>query len=148
MKKYFLWLEMRFRGIISIAISGAVSMFFVAAASADTVSNSAGGTTGQTPAIQLNSSYDVVTKVLCPTFSFMFWILIAVSIIMVMWAAFEYATAGDDTEKTTKARKTLTWAAVGIAVALLAKGFPTLIGSVYGINGAAGVGGLGACAAF
>jgi threonine/homoserine/homoserine lactone efflux protein len=75
----------------------------------------------------------------------MFWILIAVSIIMVIFAAFQYATAGDDTEKTTKGRKTLTWAAVGIAVALLAKGLPTLVGNIYGVSNATG---LAACAAF
>lgn len=74
-------------------------------------------------------------KVLCNIVTSLWWIVIVVSIIMVLIAAFEYVTAGDDTEKTTKARKTLTWAAVGIAVALMALGFPSLIADVVG-NGA------------
>jgi threonine/homoserine/homoserine lactone efflux protein len=74
-------------------------------------------------------------KLLCNIVTSMWWIVIVVSIIMVLVAAFEYVTAGDDTEKTTKARKTLTWAAVGIAVALMALGFPALIADVIG-NGA------------
>jgi fatty acid desaturase len=74
-------------------------------------------------------------KLLCNVVTSFWWIVIVVSIIMVLVAAFEYVTAGDDTEKTTKARKTLTWAAVGIAVALMALGFPALIADVIG-NGA------------
>jgi magnesium-transporting ATPase (P-type) len=144
MKKYLLWFEMKFRGIISAVIGSVAAFSFGAIASAQTVTQS-GNSTGQTPAISLSGGYDVVTKILCPTFDFMFWILIAVSIIMVIFAAFQYATAGDDTEKTTKGRKTLTWAAVGIAVALLAKGLPTLVGNIYGVSNATG---LAACAAF
>ena len=68
----------------------------------------------------------------CNIIAAMFWILIVVSVIMILIAAFQYVLAGDDTEKTTKARKTLTYAAVGIAVALLATGFPSIIASVFG----------------
>jgi len=88
---------------------------------------------GSAPSIQVNSWYDIVTKILCPTFNVMFYVLIGISVIMVIFAAFQYATAGDDTEKTTKGRKTLTWAMVGIAVALLAKALPVLVGNIYGV---------------
>ena len=70
-------------------------------------------------------------KVFCNIIAIFFWIVIVISIIMILLAAFNYVTAGDDTEKTTKARKMLTYAAVGIAVALLAEGFPQIIGSVF-----------------
>lgn len=90
---------------------------------------------GAAPSLSLSSASDVVNKILCPTFSLMFWILMAVSMIMVLMAGFQYATAGDDTEKTTKGRKTLTWAAVGIVVALSAKAFPVLVASIYGVTG-------------
>lgn len=105
-----------------------------------------GGSTGQTPGIQLSGGYDIVTKILCPTFDLIFWVLIAVSIIMILWAGYDYVTAGDDTEKTTRGRKTITWAAVGIAVILIAKGFPVLVGSIFGASGAMGA--LSACAGF
>ena len=47
------------------------------------------------------------------------------------WAAFTYLTAEDDTEKVHRATKTLTFAAVAIVVALVAKGFPYLIMSIF-----------------
>jgi heme/copper-type cytochrome/quinol oxidase subunit 2 len=71
---------------------------------------------------------------MCNIISWMIWILLAVAIIMIVMAAFEYVLAGDDTEKTTKARKTLTYAAVGIAVVLLAYGFPAIVASVFPNN--------------
>jgi hypothetical protein len=50
---------------------------------------------------------------------------------MVLYAAFTYVTARDDVEKTSRARRTLTYAAIGIAVALMAVGFPQLVGSIF-----------------
>jgi hypothetical protein len=50
---------------------------------------------------------------------------------MVVYAAFQYATAGDDTEKVATGRKTLTYAAVGIIVALCAAGFPSIVETVF-----------------
>jgi len=61
----------------------------------------------------------------------MFWVLMAVSVIMVMWAAYTYLTAGDDTEQVHRATKTLTYAAVAILVALIAKGFPYLVATIF-----------------
>ncbi|MDR3378603.1 MAG: hypothetical protein P4M10_07955 [Verrucomicrobiae bacterium] len=83
-----------------------------------------------TPSSGVHDTQDL-GAVLCNIIAFMFWILIVVSIIMILLAAFQYVTAGDDTEKTTKARKILTYAAVGIAVALLAEGFPQIIGGIF-----------------
>ena len=72
------------------------------------------------------------TSLFCPIEDWMFWILLAVAIIMVLWAAYTYVTAGDDTEKVHRGSKIITYAAVAIVVALLAKGFPLLVGSLYG----------------
>jgi len=57
-----------------------------------------------------------------------------VSVIMVLYAAFMYVTAGDDTEKTSTARRTLTYAAVGIAVALISTALPDIVGSIFPTN--------------
>jgi uncharacterized membrane protein YidH (DUF202 family) len=62
----------------------------------------------------------------------MFFILIGLAVIMVLWAAYLYVIAQEDTEKTNKARRTLTYAAVAIIVALLAKGFPMVVASIFG----------------
>ncbi len=80
---------------------------------------------------------------LCSVVDWFFWIIIIVSVIMVLYAAFEYVTAGDDTEKTSRARRTLTYAAVGVAVALLAAGFPSIVASVFPTKVSANVDCLG-----
>ena len=83
-------------------------------------------------AITLNDPRDINTKILCPIAAYMFWTLIGVSTIMVLVAAFTYLTAGGEAEKVGKAHKTLLYAAAGIIVALIAKGFPAVIGSLVG----------------
>jgi hypothetical protein len=54
---------------------------------------------------------------------------------MVLWAAYLYVIAADDTEKPTQARKMILYAAVGIVIALLAKGVPQIVGSLFGQSG-------------
>ena len=78
-----------------------------------------------------NNDSDLGGDLFCPIINWMFFILLGVAVIMIMWAAYLYVTAGDDTEKVHRATKTITYAAVAIIVALLAKGFPLLIGSVF-----------------
>jgi hypothetical protein len=53
---------------------------------------------------------------------------------MVMWAAYNYLTAGDDTEKVHRATKTMTYAAIAVVVAILAEGFPVLVGSIFSVG--------------
>jgi heme/copper-type cytochrome/quinol oxidase subunit 2 len=67
----------------------------------------------------------------CNIISWFIVILLAISVIMILFAAYDYITAQEDTEKTSKARRTLTYAAVGIAVALLAYGFPQIVATVF-----------------
>jgi hypothetical protein len=57
---------------------------------------------------------------------------------MVIWAAYLYLTARDDAEQVTEAKKALFYAALGIVAALLARGFPVLVASIFS-NGASGV---------
>jgi len=57
-----------------------------------------------------------------------FTILIVFSVFMILVAAFQFVTGGP--EGVTEARQKLIWAAVGIVLALLAKGIPALIVSV------------------
>jgi len=84
------------------------------------------------PSIMQGGSISTLgTNLFCPIQTYMFWILISLSVIMIMWAAYLYVTAGDDTEKVKRATKTITYAAVAIVVALLAEGFPVLISSMF-----------------
>ncbi len=75
-----------------------------------------------------------VTGVICSFLAYFFWVVLVVSVIMVLYAAFTYVTAAEDTEKTTKARRTLTYAAVGIAVALISTALPDIVGSIFPSN--------------
>lgn len=59
-------------------------------------------------------------------------IAIPLSIIMVLVGAFQFMTGGGDPEKISQARKTILYAAVGLAVALLAGGVATLIKNIIG----------------
>jgi Type IV secretion system pilin len=70
----------------------------------------------------------------CSIISWFIVILLAISVIMVLVAAFDYVTAGDDAEKTTRGRRRLTYAAVGIAVVLIAYGFPQIIATIFPSN--------------
>jgi len=84
--------------------------------------------------ITLNDYTEINSKILCPIAAAMFWVLIAISSIMVLVAAYMYVTAGGDSEKVSKAHKTILYAAIGVAAALLAKAFPVVIASIFGVG--------------
>jgi hypothetical protein len=92
---------------------------------------------GNVPAIVTDYN-NLPTALWCPIIDTFFWALISISVVMALYAAYNYITAGDDTEKKTKARKILTYAAVGIVVALIAAGFPALVASLFPNSGASG----------
>jgi hypothetical protein len=83
------------------------------------------------PLRNVDSAQDIVNRVLCPIAAAMFWILLAVSVIMVLIGAWMYLTAGGDAEKVKKAHMTLTYAATGVVVAFLAGTFPAIIASIF-----------------
>lgn len=76
---------------------------------------------------------------LCAIVNWAFWLIIVFSIIFTLVAAFRYLTAAGDPEKVKAAGATLLYVAVAIVVALIAKGFPTIISSFIG-GGLAGSG--------
>ncbi|OHA00630.1 MAG: hypothetical protein A3C11_01875 [Candidatus Sungbacteria bacterium RIFCSPHIGHO2_02_FULL_49_12] len=57
-------------------------------------------------------------------------ILMAVSVLMVLYSAFLFMTGGGDEKKITLAKRALTFALVGVAVALLAFAIPALVKSI------------------
>jgi len=77
---------------------------------------------------------------ICTFVGYFFWFVLTLATIFVIVAAYEYVTAGDDTEKTSKARRTLTYAAVGVAVALCALAFPQIVSTVVAPSAAGTVG--------
>ena len=72
-----------------------------------------------------------VLGLICRLTGTAFAVLIILTVVFVIWAAFQYLTsAGGD--GVGKANKRLIFAAVAIVVALLARGFPFIIASVTG----------------
>lgn len=83
------------------------------------------------PAGVVTSSEDV-TKLFCGALAWMFWGLIVLGVAMVLVGGYMYATAAGDAERVNKATKTLTYAAIAMAVGIIAQGIPYLIASFFG----------------
>jgi len=79
-----------------------------------------------------NDVDNLIIKVLCPILNYLFTIALIVGILMALVAAYKYLTSSGDATKVSEAHKTLTYAAIGIAVAILAGSFPLLVGSLLG----------------
>jgi hypothetical protein len=84
--------------------------------------------------IQISNVSQINTSILCPIFNAIFSVLMVVSIIMILWGGFTYMRAQDDAEKVHRATLTITYAVVGIVVALCAKAAPNVIGSIFSVT--------------
>ena len=62
--------------------------------------------------------------------SWVFAIFVAVSIVFIVMGAFEFVTAQGDPAKITKARQSLIFAVIGIAIALMAFAIPRVVRNV------------------
>ena len=73
-----------------------------------------------------------ITGIILTIITWLFTILIFLAVLFIIIAAFKYLTAAGDPEKVKSASNMLIYAAVAIAVALLARGFPTIICRIFG----------------
>lgn len=64
--------------------------------------------------------------------SWMFTILLILSVIFIILAAFKYLTAGGDEEKIKKAHQMIIYAVVGLVVAFLAQGIRLVVAQLLG----------------
>ncbi|MBI2622952.1 MAG: hypothetical protein HYW65_00030 [Candidatus Liptonbacteria bacterium] len=111
----------KFLAPLSLALMGVATRAFAGSARTDP------------PSVTLATNKDeVISNILCPIARYMFWLLMVVSVIMILYAAFLYMTAEGGEEKVSKAHKIVAYAAVGIVVALLSYGFPFVVGSIFG----------------
>jgi hypothetical protein len=88
---------------------------------------------GVAPTSDINN-INAVGQAICGITNWLFYFLILLTVIFVIWAAFQYLTAAGDPEKVKSASHALLYAAVAIVVGLLAKATPNLIGSIIGSN--------------
>jgi hypothetical protein len=119
LKTIIQWMVLR-KDLIKVLLPVLLIFFFVTIASAQI-------STGIPPL----SNATGATNLLCRILNFMFWGLISISIIMILWGAYLYVTAGQDAKKPSEARMTILYALIGIVVALSAKGFPLVVASVF-----------------
>ena len=73
-----------------------------------------------------------MVTILNTVINWLFGLLIILAVIFVLVAAFKYLTSGGDPEKVKSANHSLIYAAVAVAVAILAKGIPYLVASFLG----------------
>ena len=72
--------------------------------------------------------------IICTIAGWLFAFLIVLAILFIIWAAFSYLTSGGNQEKVAAANKALIFAAVAIAVGLLARGVPLVVSGILGSN--------------
>ena|SRR3989304_2690876 len=75
-------------------------------------------------------TYSRVTAIIDNVANILFGLLLAVTVFYVLYAAFLYLQGSD----VDKAKTQLIYAAIAIAIALVAKGLPTLVYSITGIS--------------
>jgi len=65
------------------------------------------------------------------------WLLIIgvpIAVIMIIYAGFLWMTSAGSEDKVTKARKTLTWALIGLGVLIIGKGFVSILKELLGVT--------------
>lgn len=100
--------------ILAVALTGATLLPLLALAQA-------------VPPVTIVTSFTNVTLILGTLIGWIFTIFMIIAVIIVIFAAFNYLTAGGDDEKIGTAKKQFIYAAVAIAVALVAKSVQAIV---------------------
>ncbi len=77
-------------------------------------------------------SFEGILGVMNTIIDWLFTALMVFAVIMIIYAAFSYLTAGGDEEKISKAHKTIVYAVVAIAVAFLSRGISFVVQQLLG----------------
>lgn len=65
---------------------------------------------------------------------YLFGIVIAACVFMVLWGAFDMATSGGDETKVSNAKKRILYASIGLIIAALSMGIVSLVMSIAGMK--------------
>ena len=82
---------------------------------------------GKQPAPTPITTLPGVLQAICTAVDWIFTFLIIIAIIFVLVAAFKYLTAGGDPEKVKSASHNLIYAAVAVAIGIIAQGVPLIV---------------------
>ena len=88
--------------------------------------------TPSSPPTVLQNGIGGVGQTLCVIFIWMFYFLVILAVIFIIVAAFRYLFAAGDPEKVKAAGHALIYAAVAIAVGLIAKAVPGIVSTLLG----------------
>jgi len=105
------------------------------------------GNVGLPPAnsTQIGNNVGGVFQFICLIFNYAFILLLLAAVGFVLFAAYRYLTAAGEPDKVSAANKTLIYAAVAVAVALLARSVPVIVGN-FVLTGNSGGGTFDVCA--
>ncbi len=82
------------------------------------------------PVVAKDAGYFI--EVVCKVAYWIQTLALIIGIVYAVVAAYKYMTSGGDASKVGEAHKTLTYAAVGIGVALIAAGVPNIVSELLG----------------
>jgi len=82
---------------------------------------------------KIQNESDILTFI-TSILNWVFGLLLIVSVAMILYAGFRYITAAGDEGKVKSAKKTLTYALIGIGIALLSKAIVLVIASIVGVS--------------
>lgn len=113
--------------IIKLKISAAALIILL-----DNVGLFATASAATLPRVNISTDEQLSSVIICGVAVAMFWVLLALTTVLVIIAAYRYLTSAGDPEKVRNATRTLTYAAVAVIVALLAKSFAPIVSSFVG----------------
>lgn len=120
------------RAITSTLLVSLTPLFVFAAEGGDAGGSSAGGGDSKT---LLDEGLSGLQKLACKVFEWVYTFAIIVGVIFIVLAAIQYMSAGENSEQVKKAHASLRNAIIGIAVAIIAWGAPSIIGSFLEVKG-------------
>jgi len=85
----------------------------------------------ETPSNVLPNGFDSVLAILNRLLQWLYTIFFIIAVMMIIWAAFSFLTAGGDEEKIAKARTSFIYAVVAIAVAVVAASVRFVVQSLF-----------------
>lgn len=86
---------------------------------------------------EAGKAVDEAVGIMCNIANYLFTFALVIGVIYAIVGAFKYMSSGGDATKVSEGHKTLTWAAVGIGIAILAGSFPGVIASLMGTTATA-----------
>lgn len=117
--------------ILSIILTGFILLTANAAIEAGKIPSAGDLGLPDPPVTNTNGLLGIVKNILTWTY----WLTLTASILFIIFAAFNYLTAAGDVEKVKKAHSMLIYAAIAIAITLIAIGAVSIIGDLIGNSG-------------